>query len=302
MNPGEIDPLLASGVDYVNVVVSRDEIEACDVREVVGTLRQLLQTPDRVHWFRHRVSLFIDGYNADARELYEIPEVRAYMTVLDEEFPYWFWFLNVRDSSLLVVAASCCDLRAHRTATMGQVSIEPFAMAQFAARHFDALNRLAHSYGIPEHALAEISGAISQYFGHSPERDADPVEHAPAGPPSSELSHEEFVRRYRAGELDVRIPEEMVDEVLAKRDIQLSRSDRRAYIMRRTAGALAWVLSMLSFITGRLVLGGALLVVGVWLIMRNDKSAGEHVLSAVLRDRKLYDLLRQHHALWISER
>jgi len=118
----------------------------------------------------------------------------------------------------------------------------------------------------------------------------------------SVLSHDQFVERYHAGEIDVHIPEEVVDEVLAKRDIHISGPERRTFVLRRSAGAIAWVLSMLSFVSDRLVFGAILLVAGIWLVTRNDKTAGSHVLRAVLRDPKLYDLLREHHGLWISER
>jgi len=41
-----------------------------------------------------------NGYDHDARELFEIPEVREYNALLDNEFPYWLFFLTRLDEPL----------------------------------------------------------------------------------------------------------------------------------------------------------------------------------------------------------
>jgi hypothetical protein len=119
---------------------------------------------ERVLRFRGRVDFSIDGYSADPRELYEIREVREYVAALDASFPYWFWFLDPGTSSLLIIAASCCDCQSARNGTMRRLVIEPAALVDFTMRHFDALNRLAGIHDIPDAALEEISEAIGTWL------------------------------------------------------------------------------------------------------------------------------------------
>ena len=44
--------------------------------------------------FKENVDLGFSGYEEDARELFEIPEVRNFVFKLDEEFPFWLFFLT----------------------------------------------------------------------------------------------------------------------------------------------------------------------------------------------------------------
>jgi hypothetical protein len=163
----DLELLEESGIDYLNVAIGADDIRKSDTRSAIGTLNQLLDSRSRVLQFQQRVSLFFEGYDADTRELYEIPEVRAYIAALDADFPFWFWFLDPKGASLLIVAASCCDLSANRGAVEARVSLERASMIRFLEDHFDALNRLAETYELPEPDLAHISDSVGAFFtGH----------------------------------------------------------------------------------------------------------------------------------------
>lgn len=158
------DPLISSGIDYLHVVLDRNAIEAGDVAEPLKSLLALTTSRERVLHFRGRVCLSIDGYSQDSRELYEIREVREYVATLDESFPYWFWFLDPGTSSLLIVAASCCDFRAVRHGITRHLVIDPTALVDFAMARFAALNHLADANDIPDDALAEVSETIGTWM------------------------------------------------------------------------------------------------------------------------------------------
>jgi hypothetical protein len=76
------------------VVVGRSEVECGDTSGPLATLKHLLSSRELVRDFRTRVDITFDGYNETSEELFEIPRVRDYVQALDEEFPYWLYFLS----------------------------------------------------------------------------------------------------------------------------------------------------------------------------------------------------------------
>ena len=60
-----------------------------------------------------RLSIAFHGYDQDVRELDEIREVRDFVYMLDDKFPYWLFFLSKKlaRSSVLCVAFFCLILK-----------------------------------------------------------------------------------------------------------------------------------------------------------------------------------------------
>ena len=84
--PKTIDPLV--------IVVSRSEVEAMDTSAALGTLRKLTDSPATAREFVERVDIAFHGYDHTRDELFEIPEVRNFVYKLDEQFPFWLYFLS----------------------------------------------------------------------------------------------------------------------------------------------------------------------------------------------------------------
>lgn len=70
-------------VEPVALLISRHEVEAGDAPRVVDRLLALLSTPQAIWRYRGEMSLVVDGYNDDPRELVDIAEVRAILRELD---------------------------------------------------------------------------------------------------------------------------------------------------------------------------------------------------------------------------
>ena len=77
----------------VAIVVSRQEVEGCATGRVVAALMALTDTPQRVRRFANALWLSFDGYNDDARELWEIPEVVRYFAAVHASWPHWCHFM-----------------------------------------------------------------------------------------------------------------------------------------------------------------------------------------------------------------
>lgn len=150
------------------LVFSREQVEKGGVEEALRLLHNLTSSPDYAVTYCGRASLIIDGYNADPRELFEVPEVRAFIQAIDNQWPYWFFFLSQADDSIKIIESCLCD---SIEVIPGVTSLDLAQMERSLARHFGALNRLCEALNLPESKNQEISeGIISLIHNASVER------------------------------------------------------------------------------------------------------------------------------------
>ncbi len=150
------------------LVFSREQIMAMDLQEPLQVLRQLAGNPEKAVAACGRISVVIDGYNADSRELFEIPEVRRYIQQLDALWPYWFFFLSQADDSIKVIESCLCDTI---EVVPGVTSIDTQQLCDCLDRHFSALNSYCEAINLPESKIQEISeGIISLIHNSAVER------------------------------------------------------------------------------------------------------------------------------------
>lgn len=90
--PKSIDPLV--------IVISKDEVEAMDISVALATLTKLTKSPNTAREFVERVDIAFFGYDHTREELFEIPGVRNFVYQLDEQFPFWLYFLSKRHLGL----------------------------------------------------------------------------------------------------------------------------------------------------------------------------------------------------------
>ena len=158
------------GADRLLVVVDRSEVEALDVSRTAVSLSRVLVDRNTVKQYRGRVDLAFFGYSKDARELYDIPEVRHFCSKLDEAFPYWFYFLSTDEVALGVIASCLCSVTQLRP---GVVSFGPDLLG-FVTRSYEALNWLFDNYSLDESHNVEIRGNFAEYFSKSEPNQSPP--------------------------------------------------------------------------------------------------------------------------------
>ena len=155
-------------MDPIYLVFSRDQVEAHDISEPLQVLRQLTGNPEKAVGACGRISLVIDGYNADPRELFEIPEVRRYIKAIDDLWPYWFFFLSQADDSIKILESCLCD---SIEVVPGVASIDTEQLNDALTRHFSAMDHYCEAINLPEYKIQEISeGIISLISNASVER------------------------------------------------------------------------------------------------------------------------------------
>jgi hypothetical protein len=167
MSDNDREFLLKSGVDSLQVVVDRADVESGNVEPILTVLRHLLVSPETVRAFMDRVHLTFAGYDEDPRELHQIQDVRAYVSKLDEHFPFWFYFINLYDDMLLVIQLILCGYTIDEQ--KGYV-IDTVDLGNFLAKHYTALNWLIEKCGLGEELIERRSKRIDDFFGRKRER------------------------------------------------------------------------------------------------------------------------------------
>ena len=138
LRPGIAEPVF--------LMFSRQQIETGDIGEPLEFLRAVTANPRAALDYCGRISLMVDGYNDDPREIFEISEVRAFLKDLDAQWPYWFFFLSQADDSIKLLESCLCDTI---EVIPGVASIDLDQMERALARHFGAMNRLCEALNVP---------------------------------------------------------------------------------------------------------------------------------------------------------
>ena len=147
--PGVTEPVV--------LMISRREVEAGDLASVLSRLRVFRATREDAWRYRGQMTLVVDGYNNDPRELVDIPEVRHLLKRFEAAWPFWAYFFNQVDDSiklLLSCAAGASFLG------RGAVEMDAELVAQALARGFGGINLIFEEHGFPESELEATSRGL----------------------------------------------------------------------------------------------------------------------------------------------
>lgn len=154
--------------DFLTVVISRDEVDRDDRSGPLVTLRKLLETRESIRAFRTRVDISFFGYDETPQELFEMPEVRGYVARLDNEFPYWLYFLARECSGLQCLAL--CMLPPFLTEE-ARIRIHQQRLADLLERRWvPALNHLCATVGETDDEADQLLDSAIAYFREGPTR------------------------------------------------------------------------------------------------------------------------------------
>ena len=153
---------LPEGADHIVVLVSRAEIEAIDILPALGTLRRLTEAPETAREFFERVDIAFHGYDDDTRELSEIIEVRNFVFRLDDQFPFWLFFLSKHYLGLQCLL--WCLLLPSLTEE-GRSEIFPERIDRLLTnRWFPAMNQICHYARFSEQQIEALTDRVLTYI------------------------------------------------------------------------------------------------------------------------------------------
>jgi hypothetical protein len=142
--------LLATGDDFAGealradllvLSVSREEIERGTVGDAVDRLLQLTDDPALARHAADRLVLWVSGYDADPRELFQIPEVCAFFRALHAHWPYWLAYLSPQNEQLPLLLSLLVPMQLVQVQG-GQVGLAPLVQEDCRA----CVTGLAHAY------------------------------------------------------------------------------------------------------------------------------------------------------------
>ncbi len=156
-----VNNLLQKSADTLLLVVAREDIESQELSGPLAVLNRLRVTKSLMRDSQDKVDLSVFGYDNDPRELWEILEVRAWMRMLDEEFPYWFFFLSKHLPGLAFITFALCEFQKRAD---GKFVLDKQSLANFIRRHFVAMNEICESLGFSEDKIRSLSDAVFSYY------------------------------------------------------------------------------------------------------------------------------------------
>lgn len=148
--------------DSMNIVLPREFIERGDVKPFLVTLETMVESPESVRRFRDRLFIVITGYDSDPRQWHQVREIRDFLTKLDEEFPYLFWFLNRSEPSFLVTLLLSVVEDKSRAAAEHRARLED--LRSFMLRHYESLDELGALYRLSRDEVESRQVEIGEYF------------------------------------------------------------------------------------------------------------------------------------------
>lgn len=146
LRPGIQEPVV--------LLISRREVEQADLPSVLSRLKVFLATREDAWRYRGQMTLVVDGYNNDPRELVDIPEVRSLLRRLEAEWPYWAFFFNQVDDSIKLLL-SC--VAGSRYLGRGAVEMDADLVAAAMTRAFGGMNAVFERFNFPEDELELMS-------------------------------------------------------------------------------------------------------------------------------------------------
>ena len=155
-------------VDSIVLVVYEDIIRASNISFSKSLFIKLDdELPFR---FRNRVSIYVDWNKEDSRELYDIPEVRAYFETLFHEVDSIFYWIDPNCDFFQILGFLLFPPKTrYKFIASETVYIEPDNFALYINMGFDKLNRFCEEKGISEEPSSKaIYDKITELFPDPP--------------------------------------------------------------------------------------------------------------------------------------
>ncbi len=152
LRPGVTEPVV--------LAISRRQVQSHDMQSVVTRLKVLMATREDCWRYRNQMSLVVEGYDSDPRELVDIPEVRAFLRDFAKAWPYWTFFFNLVDESIMLLQSCVCGTEFPGG---GQVVIDIDKLGPFMMDGFEGMNELFEKFGFSDKDLMQMTDNLVEY-------------------------------------------------------------------------------------------------------------------------------------------
>lgn len=153
---------LAGQADVVVLKITRREIVAGRIGDVVDRLMVLSDRREHVQRLEGTMLLEIEGYDNDRREVCEIPEVVSFIRAVNRHWPYWLHFMERSSAQVQMLLCLLTDVEKVHTGP-GRT---PFRFKSIDAvqgetvRLCQAATELIETHGIGVEAMDRMSSDV----------------------------------------------------------------------------------------------------------------------------------------------
>ena len=102
-----IPPDIAQQSDCIVLQISQSDIKDCNTSEYVTLLHGATDSLQSFEEAFQKYVFLISGYDDDAIELYQIPEVVKFIKDLNSKLPYWLYYVNTSDKRFFSWMIAC---------------------------------------------------------------------------------------------------------------------------------------------------------------------------------------------------
>lgn len=151
------------------ITVPREAIDSNDTESILNQLYPLMGDEQSVRASAGRLVLSFEGFGkSDGAiwwdEVWQAPESRSFVAMLDEKFPLWFFFVDLSGATLYTIAACVCRIEVRE----GQTIFNKQDLLDFSVRQFMAMDDLFEKYDFPKEEKSARQEQLTQYFAKVP--------------------------------------------------------------------------------------------------------------------------------------
>lgn len=144
--------------DVVHYVIAREDIESKNTKELFEFITDITGSREIALGFSGKVEFSILGYEEDQRELYEIADVRNFLRIIDDAFPYWMLFQYPHGTWLKSLTFCLCD---GERSDDNLVSLDADQMERLVHKWFVALNEVSHKFALTMETNRKLSDSAT---------------------------------------------------------------------------------------------------------------------------------------------
>lgn len=130
---------------FVTFHIPRTDVKALKTKAIREFFDGLKRTKNLALAAQGKIVICFSGYDSDPRELYDIPEIRAFMPLLDYALPELFFFARTEEPNFTLPVFAACQIPISVEANSPHetiISLEPEYLSAFLIRHWPGLNEM----------------------------------------------------------------------------------------------------------------------------------------------------------------
>lgn len=159
---------------HYRIIVSPEDIIALNTAPICALLNPSKgDSVARIRALQGKVMVVMDEFRfrgkRDSRDLYTIPEIRAYCSKLKNDCPYWFYFFPLDVASLWLCTAATLDaliIERHKGATMERLHIDRDELVSFFESLAPATQELCGRAGHGKNFYPRLMQRVAKYYAN----------------------------------------------------------------------------------------------------------------------------------------